>query len=60
MEISKEWILKQKLRITPFFFVFASNDQHCDGFGVILELINKATDLYTMLSSWTKLTLSPL
>ncbi|MER0442869.1 hypothetical protein [Emticicia sp. W12TSBA100-4] len=37
-----------------------SNDQHCDGLGVNLELINKVSDLYTMLSSWTKLTLRPL
>ncbi|WP_262891871.1 hypothetical protein [Emticicia aquatilis] len=37
-----------------------SNDQHCDGLGVISELINKTSGLYTMLSSWTKLTLRPL
>ncbi|WP_305953255.1 hypothetical protein [Emticicia oligotrophica] len=37
-----------------------SNDQHCDGLGLILELINKVSVLYTMLSSWTKLTLRPL
>ncbi|WP_188768925.1 hypothetical protein [Emticicia aquatilis] len=34
------------------FVKVTTNDQHCDGLGVNLELINKASDLYTMLSSW--------